>query len=477
MTRRIICYLLAFFLLADLSYTFFQNLAMPLDGDMAGCVIPQKGLEKIFQDPLGISVITEGAVYPNPNRFFAHWTFSNYFKYTPRMLQNIVDPVDSIYLACAIAKTIIQTLLIILLSLYITGAKKIFSYEFLIAGALITPLFQINGYRSYMGIVDPSITYTFFYALPCALLLLFYLPFFKASFYVANSNSNKFISFLLLLLALVLSLNGPLVPGIVLIISFLMIINYWKKANDSKNFIGRLSTTILEIPKNQALFFTVISLLCLYSLYIGTHNSFSIDEYIPLAERYARVPQGLYYLVTQKLGIPLLLLMIAINIFLISKYADNPEGRKILRLFKWIGLFTVLYIILLPLGGYKNYRPNILRYDTIMPITLGLIFMYGISACYLIRNVNGILKKSYLALAGIFSILFTIIDEPEFHKNICEKKALKTLAQSTEKTVLIESDCTVMAWEKIINPIESEPNARLLQYWDVTTEKKLYYQK
>lgn len=46
-----------------------------------------------------------------------------------------------------------------------------------------------------------------------------------------------------------------------------------------------------------------------------------------------------------------------------------------INLFKWIGVFSLFYILLLPLGGYRDYRPNVLRHDTILPITLSLIFV------------------------------------------------------------------------------------------------------
>jgi len=159
---------------------------MPLDGDMAESILPAKGYEKIFQDPFGISVITENACYPNPNRFFAQWAYAKYFQHAPFVLQQFVSPIESIYYCSAIVKILIQILLLITAGFYITGNRKFLCLEFLLAIVLIIPFFQTNGYRSYMGIIDPSITYTFSYALPCALLLLFYLPFFNNSFYQKN---------------------------------------------------------------------------------------------------------------------------------------------------------------------------------------------------------------------------------------------------------------------------------------------------
>jgi hypothetical protein len=60
-----------------------------------------------------------------------------------------------------------------LIAFFISGS--ILKLDFLFAAILITPLFQTNGYRSYMGIIDPATTYTFFYALPTILILIYLL--------------------------------------------------------------------------------------------------------------------------------------------------------------------------------------------------------------------------------------------------------------------------------------------------------------
>jgi hypothetical protein len=480
--KKVTYYFIFLLLFADLSYSFIQHLCMPLDGDMAECILPSKELKKIFEDPLGISIITENAIYPNPNRFFGQWTYSKYFKHLPATLQNFVSPIESVYLSSAISKISIQIGLLILLAFYITGTRKIFNSSFLLAVIIIVPLFQTNGYRSYMGIIDPSITYTFFYALPCTLLVLFYLPFFNVSFHQTNFISNKLGLILLFAFIIFLTLNGPLTPGIVLVIS-LLYFYYQIKSNYCKlvdaPFILRITKSLKKIPRAHFIYFTTISILSLYSLYIGSHNYNSIYESdnISIYERYLRLPMGLYYLLTQKIGFPVLLIMIGINAYLINRKLRNEEGIKILNLLKWIGIFSLLYILLLPLGGYRNCRPNIIRYDTIMPITIALILIYGMSTYFLIKNSSPYFFKRYLPIIIVFSMIFTFADKPEFAKNNCEKKGLEAISQSNNDTVLVECDCSIMAWEKIGNPSKSELNAQLLGYWGITKKKKLYYQK
>jgi hypothetical protein len=471
--------LLFLFILFDVGYSFVQHLQKPLDGDMADCILPSKEYQKIFHDPLGISVITQDASYPNPNRFFCYYVFSKYFKSIPIFLQNFTTPIESIYYASALAKILIQISILLLLGFFITGKRNIFNKDFMIAVALITPLFQTNGYRSYMGIIDPSITYTFSYALPCMWLLLFYLPFYHSYINEKKFSPNIFIIVFLIGIAVFITLNGPLNPGVIIIISLLYILhhfklNYSKSLNTSTT--QRVLNALKNIPKTHFFFFSLAGILSLYSLYLGSKSSLYLDIKIPISQRYMRLPEGIYFLISQKIGYPLLLIMIGINAFFIYKFNKTIEGLKILNLLKWIGIFSLFYIILLPLGGYRPYRPDIIRYDSIMPITLALIFIYGLSTIFLIRNIKNKGSYVYLIIVVAFSMIYTLSDKLEPGRNVCEKEALTQIANSKEDTVLLNNDCSVIAWEKITDPNESERNAELLQLWRITNGIKLYYQ-
>ncbi|HWZ21518.1 MAG TPA: hypothetical protein VNW06_02625, partial [Cytophagaceae bacterium] len=61
--------------------------------------------------------------------------------------------------------------------------------------------------------------------------------------------------------------------------------------------------------------------------------------------------------------------------------------------------------------------------------------------------------------------------------NKCEREALMELAKSNQKITLLENDCDVMCWNRMINYEHSESQAVLLKYWGVTKEERLYYQK
>lgn len=145
-------------LLLDLVYSFYQHYHMPLDGDMSEIILPTptKGYYQVLQDPFGLQVLFEGETYANPNRFFAHWVASTYFKYVPKVLQQFVEPIESIYLSSAIAKIIIQLLIIYLLAVFISNTWNLRKVELLIAAILITPLFQTSGFSRTIGIIDRS---------------------------------------------------------------------------------------------------------------------------------------------------------------------------------------------------------------------------------------------------------------------------------------------------------------------------------
>ena len=469
--KRIAYSLLLICLLADLSFSFFQHLSQPLDGDMAGGIVPASDVSPVLGNPLGYKTLVENEIYPNPNRFFSHWMFFKYFNSVPIFLQKFIEPIESIYLSCAIAKIILQIFLLFIMVVLITGTMNVLKLDFMMAAVLITPLFQTNGYRPYMGIVDQSTTYTFFYALPIAFLMLYLVPFFLKYYHNKDINLRFLQTFIWFVLAFIICLSGPLNPGIVLTIAFLIVIFYAQKAIANKVYRSN------SVSKDFFLFVIPICIISIYSLFIGSFNSISIASQIPLKELYLKLPEGILIQFTNKLGFPLLFAMILINIFLIKRKYQSAQGKKITQLSKWVFIFSIIYILLLPFGGYRSYRPHVLRFDTIMPITIAIICLFGISTIYIIKAISRKQKIWYFALLIGVLFVFTNSDEALFDKNKCEKNALEQIAKSKESIVVIESDCRVLSWGKINKPEDSELNALLLQIWNITKDKKLYYNK
>jgi len=478
MIKKTVILLLITLLFVDIGYSFLQFYHTPFDGDMAAGIVPADDVKPILDSPLGLNVFKEHTPYPNPNKFFSHWAFYQYFNSVPLFLQNFTTPINSAYLSCAFAKTIIQVLLIFLLALSVSGS--IFKFKFLLAAILITPLFQTNGYRGYMGIIDPSTTYTFFYALPTLFILIYFAPLFLKHFYGFELKGMKYLKYLWIPLALISSLSGPLNPGISLVVSLLIFLYHFSRNFNNpagENRFNKLKSVFQSIPKEYYFYLIPVCVFSLYSLFLGRYDSVDSSSKMPLSVLYSRLPEGIYYTFMQKLGFPVLFIILIINTLIIHYKFNTPEGKIILKTFKWIGLFTLIYIALLPLGGYRDYRPYILRYDTIIPITLSLMYIFGKTTLYILNNFSKRQRYWYLPLVILVIFVFTNSDKPGFDENSCERNAISQIAGSTEPLVKIDDSCTVLSWTIIENPQESELKTKLLKRWRIIDSDKLYYQK
>jgi hypothetical protein len=129
--------------------------------------------------------------------------------------------------------------------------------------------------------------------------------------------------------------DGALNPGILLTITLLYGLKSYSKTDKNLSFIKRTIQTFQIIPKTYLFFFSLISLLSLYALYIGTNNSIFLGETVSISERYSRIPKGILKVVTQKIGFPIFLIVIAINIFLLRRIIFDNEIKKSLRIFSW----------------------------------------------------------------------------------------------------------------------------------------------
>lgn len=464
-------------LLLQLTYSFFQHYGEPLDGDMAGVILPTKAYVQVLEDPLGWSVIKEGRSYAGPNRYAVHQSMYTYFRTVPFFLQKIVDPISSVYLACALFKLSLQVLLLYLLATYIRSLdwKQPISLAFV--ALLICPFFQHSIYNSLMGMILSSITYTFSYTFPLVFLLLFAWPFYRSMVQQKPLKEilTPFHRIGLLLLLLFLTFSGPLIAPLALMICPLILIwqfyiHYPKEAPGDIFF--KASMAFRSIPKDWLAFMSLFVFCSLYAFYLGLFNAES-DPSVPVFERYALLSKGVFQLLTNKPGWLLCLLFIAINVLLVRKYRGEESSNRLLLIGRGLLLFAVCYLLLLPLGGYRSYRPFIIRADTLMPLTLLFVYYYGVTTLYLL----GQLKMVYRGAVLLFSILLLIANEPHFDKNQCERAAFLTINQSTEKTVELGDDCkTVMSWVKVRNPKHSRDHSRLLHLWGVLGQPKAYYQ-
>ncbi len=463
---RLITILLIIFLVGDLTFSFIQYYNTPLFGDLTVSILPEEHVQKIFDDPFGFEIVKTVEKQFNPNRYFSHLFLNKYFRNVPFIMQKFTSPINSIYFSSALAKILIQILLIYILASFITG-KKLFSKKFLIAAIFVLPLFQAYGFWSRMGIIDKSIAYTFFYALPIILLAIFFMPVFNQ---IRNNTKIKApYYFLLIPLIIVLPFTGPLNPPVIILVSVFVYINYWIRS-ENKNILH----VIKNIPVSIHILLIPISILSLYSLFLGLFDSSFAAESIPVIQRYMQLPKGIWSQLFHSPGFPLMLLIIGINMSIIKR-KNYPGKEKFTRTLNWIGIFAIIYILLLPIGGYRPYRPLIIRYDTFIPVNIALFYFFGETTYTIIHKIKEKQRKLYLTGIIVYLLLLTVADFKGIGKNKCEKEALEKMVESEEKIVPLPNNCYVLSWNNEQDYLHSENKAELIHFWGITSEKKLFY--
>ncbi|MBK8244162.1 MAG: hypothetical protein IPK88_12110 [Saprospiraceae bacterium] len=464
-------------LIIDLVFSFYQYYYIPLDGDMAAIIVPSPQFQKMMQDPFGMHALNNHEMYMGSNRFFAHWTMKLYFETIPILLQHFTDPITSIYLSCAFAKIITHLLLVILVWFYCLEKPIIKSLHFILFTLIISSFFQTYGFHNTMGIIDTSITYQFFYAWPMCLLMVFYLPFIIRFYHNKHFQFSPIQQIFSYLLALIMAFNGPLLPAIVTIISFIIatsLICSCLKKHEGITFINYIKQQISLIPKPFIFlyFFTLIT--SIYSLYIGTFNVENLNTKASILERYQKLPFGLFKILSENLGWSLIIVFTCTNIYLARKI-NALSTYKMNRTIKYIGLFILLYIALLPLGGFREYRPFILRYDTLIPVTLIILMLNGTLIINNLHHINQQYKKYYIGFLVFIVAAFNISDSKIPKNNLCEKNALLNISNSNNDTLRLTNDCTVMSWNKIKKSEALHLNSIFLKNVNVIQKNVIFY--
>lgn len=482
MLKRHWHHFLLLLLLADLGYSFWQYQQFPLDGDLAPIVWPDQNYVAVLHDPFGLRALLKHEMYSAPNRFFAHYFIYEYFRHVPLWLHTWLSPLDSLYFACALVKLAVHLLILYVFGAAISNSRNVLGKSFVLAAVLVTPLLQACGFYEKMGVLDWSITYTCFYALPLSLLLLFFLPFLRAALHGTPVRLSALGYVAEIGLIVWLSLNGPTIPATVLLVCPVALLVVWYRrfavGPATEPVVRRFFRAIGAMPRAVIWLFGLFILTSLYSLYIGTFNAENLWATLPLAERYARLPLGVYYQLSSKLGFPLLLLLLLVNGWLIRRQAGSPAARRVLTALQWLGAFALVYVLLLPLGGYREYRHYIIRRDSILPVILGMMGFFALSAYYLLTRLSGAAHRRYAAAIAVFLGIFTFADKPRRDDfNACEKQLFARLAQAPGPIVRLPADCTMMDWQPLTDYKKSELNGQMLHYWGVLDTPKLYYQR
>lgn len=481
MKTKLVYSVLLFFILADAAYSFVQYYRQPLDGDMSSIVLPSLSYSRVLNDPFGFAVLRNNEVYPATNRFFSHVFMFKYFNTAPSLLQTFVSPLDSVYLSCALFKTTLHLLIIFLVGAYACGHTRFWRRDFILVAALVSPLMQTGGYHEFMGIVSKSISYSFFYALPVGLLLLFFLPYYLSVLYNKQTDTSIPVRAGLISLLFILSFSGPLIPGVVLLLT-VFIFSYRLFIGDKtsvvrSSFSERIQSMVMRPDKRALFYFLFFSLVCAYSFFIGRNNSENNWETISISERYSRLPSGLGFLFFRQMGLSLLLVFIIINTMILWKHPDRHVSQRVFPVLKWSLIFSIAYLLLLPLGGYREYRPVILRYDTFMPVTICMMICFALTTGVVLPKLSGHFKNSYITGLLLFSFVYLNADRPSKFDNACERTLIGEIAASPQKIVRIKSDCAILSWKKVDDYRTSITNVLVLQRWGVLKDFKLYYEE
>ena len=473
MNTRYLLPLLVLFVALDLVYTGWENYRMPLEWDMPTIVLPIAACRPVLSDPFGWHTLTHHELSMGPNRFFAHISMIGYFKSVPFWLQTFMSPLDSVYAACGLFSAFVQALMLYVLAMYASGSGRP-GLRFWVLAALLTPLFQSAGYHSQMGIIDNSVTYTFFYAYPLALLGLFYWPFFRAAQRGEAVELKWWQYGLLLGLAVVLSFNGAIIPGVVAVLNTGICL-WWLGRQVVARRDGK---AVAPIPRQAFSLLALFGLLCLYSLYIGQFELESEAALVPLAERYQRLPKGLSETFFRRPALAILLGTTLMNLVLTARgRLASGEGRWLQKVAFGLGLFALAYVLLLPLGGYRHYRPFLVRHDSIMPVLLGLMALYAASTYYIATRLQEGPRRWYLGWTAALALFYTISDNAwAYPDNTCQREAIGKLIQATEPVVRLEETCPVLAWNPLTDYHETYAQAEMLHYWGITPGFHLYYQ-
>lgn len=464
--------------IGDTLYSYYQHSLPPIDGDIPSLVAPSDAYQQVLRDPFGFKVIQTGEDYAASNRFFVQWPTYAYFRHVPLWLQSFLSPIDSVYAAMALAKTGIQVGLILLLATYIRLTFGWSKNEWMLAAVLICPLFQAVGFFEYLCMIDNCSSYAFAYALSTLALMIFLLPYYRAAI-TGDSGLPIWLQPLWFVFPIALTFSGPLTGPVLLILCPATLLyffyQHWKN-NTTIDSSQRVLQSVLSINRKLLISFGVTTLLCLYSFYIGTHNSENSWEVISLTERYKRLLEGLIKITSFSEGLMPIVLVILLNVYLIQRF-NSKELDKLVKILCFSALFIGAYLLLLPLGGYRSYRPFIIRRDTLQPVLWLLFFAWGISSVCLLKNIHSRKRTIYAGTIALICLVYTFMDKVPGYTNACERQSMQTIATSKEDCIELQESCTVMQWGNASKCEDTRYGAELLHLWNITPRVIHYHQK
>lgn len=428
--RNWIYFLSFLYILIDSFLTFYTIRDSKMDGDIVNIVTPCVTYSHVLKDPFGIQMILKGDKYPSSNRFFSNIsliTFFDFISKTPRDTR--LDVVENIYNSIALFKVLIQLVLSFLIAsfLFPKCTIKILPYW-----AFIVSFFQFGTYYNSFGIVDHSFTYVFFYAFPFCFITYFYLILFRKWYFEKPNNTLN--SIILALLFIITPFFGAL-SAVVHIFVIGSIFSYKLFIDKNRNFNSNLSV-----------FLILFLIYNLYSMYIGSLNSENLSDPNTFLLKITSYLEGVRIQFFTKIGSSILILFLIYTYFILKKGFEGNFNHKLLKMIPLSFIFAILYLSLLPFGGYRTYREHYIRYDTFMPVTIMILILMALSMKYIFEKTT-VNKKIYVVSCLFIMSFFTISDIiPKIQSNRDEKRELTMIALSENSEIILPKNTQLMNW-------------------------------
>ncbi|MCU0417538.1 MAG: hypothetical protein MUE33_10185 [Cytophagaceae bacterium] len=463
-------------LIGELVYATVQYSRTKVDGDFAAIVLPAPWYAQVLEDPIGTSALLEKERYGGTNRFTAHVIMRTYFYHVPIVLQQVVSPIESVYLSITLAKLGIHILFLSLIGFYAASFIGLTFRHWLLALLFVSPFLIAHGpFIDFYSFLDKTITYAMFYTLPMCGILLYYAPIFYQVF-IKKSTVHPVYLMLYIPISFFMVSFGPLAAPLILLINGLIggLVLY--------TFLTATSplASFTRWIQEQGILFVLLFvgvLFSIYSMYLGTFNIENESCTIPIIDRYISLMKGIYYsLFSFRHGGVFLLGLGIWGGTIVGKPFIQKEYRLLLL---FVSFLLIGYTVLLPFGGCRIYRPFILRRDTFLPILTLLLFLTSVSALHIFHQENR--KRFYLFFLPwlALSVFFWKMERmPEsYDDNTLEKKNLYQLQRSTEDCTTLNEAMSIFSWNNYSDCGESYINSALLVHYNIIDRYRLYKNK
>lgn len=393
-----------------------------LDGDLARIVAPSDEYKNVLGNPLGIGVWKSGEATAAPNRAAAHHGFRLWMNNVPRWMPS--GGVEGLYQSVALLKAVTHFGLLCLLLYALMRITPLNSAEKGLGLLCMAALFQDSSPMTlFFSVINPAITYVYFYATQALLLGMLAMLLFQST-----RASATFIAVMAVGVP-ALALGGPL-NAPVMGIGGAIYLAYRKLRGGTAAFS----------PDYKDLAIGYILIWTAYSFWLGQFNTEHSWANLALTDRYERMWEGILILLEPWHGAWFFLLpVLAFNLLFLRK-SDWANGMA--GLYLALAAFMVIWVLLLPMGGYRSYRPHIVRGDTLLPVNLVLIWMFAHTSVLLARR-----RVSLVLPALLCTGYFLSMDWETKVSNVAERAQFTRLAHADEACVALPRDGTLMHWE------------------------------